>query len=911
MVFGIPAVTDNSAEVVVRSETGYDVIARMNLTEEVWEGEEGYIATLRDITQLQKAEKRKEQLNNLLEAVRKINQLIIHEAEGDNLFKKAAEALLELRAYQGITIGLLEEESALLKPFVVAGNHYFPNNWSVDSGGKGEAPQCLKEVLKKKAPRVINDDELCVGCPKKKLLGQAINEVALFPLLAKHQVLGILAVTLNQGQSMTHDEMTLLEDVSGDLAFALDKYRMKGQLEHTRLKYQELFDRSPVGIFQTSSIGQVIAVNTEMARILGYRTVEEVMANYGNLKNDLYYRPERREEFTSLLTKQGKMNGFEYEALAAGGKIIWLKMDATIAKQYDDGTFLIDGFATDITETKRVQQELAVNEKKFRGLFESSRDAVLIANTQRKITDCNPATNDLFGYSHEELTGQKTRVLYKDDKEFEMMGKAITQSNHSHSFYQTVQYRKKSGELFPGETNVFYLYDEAGKVKAVVGLIRDITDRVKAYEKLETSIEEYQQLNEEYQAQNEEYEAQNEELNANLLHIKEINKQLKEAKQKAEENDRLKSAFLANMSHEIRTPMNAIIGFSDLIVSEELDKEEQHKYLKVILQKGDLLLRLINTLIDTAKIEGRQLKLIPEKFAVNAVMDEIYDTNTMLLSRESTKKAIDFRMKKAFPNEPVILSMDVGRLKQILNNLVSNAMKYTYEGFIEVGYTIYNKQITFYVADSGAGIPADEQPHVFERFRRGQWQQNPHTKQLIGGTGIGLSIVKDLAELMNGTITFESAINKGSTFYVRFPFEQKTEGVVSEEKSSGNKHISLKGKRVMVVEDEPDNMEYIKLLLRDTGAELVLVDNGQKAVDLVKEGSTFDLVLMDIKLPGIDGYEATKQIKTFIPSLKVIAQTAWAMAEDEQKAKEAGCDGYVSKPVNKTKMFDTIKKVMM
>jgi CheY-like chemotaxis protein len=135
--------------------------------------------------------------------------------------------------------------------------------------------------------------------------------------------------------------------------------------------------------------------------------------------------------------------------------------------------------------------------------------------------------------------------------------------------------------------------------------------------------------------------------------------------------------------------------------------------------------------------------------------------------------------------------------------------------------------------------------------------------------------------------------------------------VVSEEKSSGNKHISLKGKRVMVVEDEPDNMEYIKLLLRDTGAELVLVDNGQKAVDLVKEGSTFDLVLMDIKLPGIDGYEATKQIKTFIPALKVIAQTAWAMAEDEQKAKEAGCDGYVSKPVNKRKMFDTIKKVMM
>ncbi|MGM0566668.1 MAG: PAS domain S-box protein [Bacteroidota bacterium] len=904
--FGVPSVENQSAEVSVLAKNGEDKLVKMNLVEEEWEEEPAYIATLRNITPQRKAELRVENLNSLLQAIRKINQLIVHSDSMEELFNSAAVALLNTRTYKGVTIALINAETEMIEPFSIEGDHHFPDKWKISVHGEGNAPPCIKSVADRKKTLIYDSFSLCNGCPNQKKFGKDYYEVLIAPLLHQGKILGILAITLAKGENIDNEELELIESVSNDLAYAYDKHHLQSRLFQTEAKYTELFERSPVGIFQTTSAGNIVSINTEMARILGYKSVKEAKLKTENLRNNLYYRPQRRDEFLELLNKYGIVNSFAYEALDASGNIRWIEMSAIKSSENSDGTFLIDGFAWDITEERKNQQELKISENRYRSLFESSRDAILVADLNRNIIDCNKATLDIFGYSRKEIIGKQTLQLYNDKKEFERMGEVLKEQKEPGSTYFTVYYQKSNGDIFPGETNVFPLLDEEGNPQAFVGLIRDITKRVEAYEKLQKTLQDYQELNEEYQAQNEEYEVQNEKLSQHLEQIREMNEELKKAKQKAEENDRLKSAFLANMSHEIRTPMNAIIGFSDLIVSEELPKEEQDKYLDVIVQKGESLLRLIDTLIDTAKIEGEQLQLHPESFDVNKLMNEILETNKMLLSKSSDKKHVDIRVSKAKPNEKMIMKMDVHRLKQVINNLLSNAIKYTTEGLIELGYTLKDNVITFFVSDTGSGIPYNEQPHIFERFRRGKNQHDPSTKKLIGGTGIGLSIVKDLTKLMGGSIHFVSTPGEGTAFYVDFRFEPVSDSKPKEINPSSVELSDLSGRKVLIVEDEAYNLEYLVSLLRKCNGEVITAPSGESALERMNDNPDTDLVLMDIKLPGIDGFEATKKIKNENNEVVVIAQTAYAMPEDQQEAKKAGCDDYVTKPINKWDLYKAI-----
>lgn len=904
--FGVPSVENQSAEVSVLAKNGEDKLVKMNMVEEEWEEEPAYIATLRNITPQRKAELRVENLNSLLQAIRKINQLIVHASSMEELFNAAAVALLNTRTYKGVTIALKNAETKMIEPFSIEGDHHFPDKWKISVHGEGNAPPCIKSVAERKKTLIYDSFSLCNGCPNQKKFGKDYYEVLIAPLLHQGKILGILAITLAKAENIDNEELELIESVSNDLAYAYDKHHLQSRLSHTEAKYKELFERSPVGIFQTTSAGNIVSINTEMARILGYKSVKEAKNEKDNLRKNLYYRPERRDEFIELLNKHGIINSFDYEALDAQGNIRWIEMSAIKSSEYEDGSFLIDGFAWDITEERKNQQELKISENRYRSLFESSRDAILVADLNRNIIDCNKATLDIFGYSKKEIIGKQTLQLYNDKKEFERMGELLKEQKASGSTYFTVHYQKSNGAVFPGETNVFPLLDEAGNPQAFVGLIRDITKRVEAYEKLKKTLQDYQELNEEYQAQNEEYEVQNEKLSQHLERIREMNEELRKAKQKAEENDRLKSSFLANMSHEIRTPMNAIIGFSDLIVSEDLPKEEQVKYLEVIAQKGESLLRLIDTLIDTAKIEGEQLQLHPENFDANRLMDEIMETSKMLLSKRPDKRYINLNVSKAKPDDKLIVKMDVHRLKQIINNLISNAIKYTAEGSIELGYILKEDMITFFVSDTGSGIPYNEQPHVFERFRRGENQQDPTTRKLIGGTGIGLSIVKDLTKLMGGSIHFVSTPNEGTAFYVDFQYEPINSAIQKRAAPVSVELPDLSGKTVMIVEDEALNLEYLVSILRKCHGEIITAQSGEDALELLNVNQNTDLVLMDIKLPGIDGLEATKRIKSQNNQIVVIAQTAYAMPEDKQEAKKAGCDDYITKPINKWALYKAI-----
>jgi len=381
---------------------------------------------------------------------------------------------------------------------------------------------------------------------------------------------------------------------------------------------------------------------------------------------------------------------------------------------------------------------------------------------------------------------------------------------------------------------------------------------------------------------------------------------LQEAKAKAEESDRLKSLFLSNMSHEIRTPMNAIVGFAEMLQDSDLDRDQKNKFLDVIIKSGDNLLRLINDIIDISKIEAGQLKFDYSDCLVNEMISDLetYFKQEMVRQRKSH---INLFVQLGHPESDFALYTDCFRLKQILNNLIGNAVKFTDEGFIEYGYQIKSGVIEFFVRDSGIGIAPDKQNVIFERF--GQVREAISRNQT--GTGLGLTISKNLVELLGGEIWVDSLPGEGSTFYFTLPLRvsAKTVNKSNEEQAIQPKPaLDLTGKTILVVEDVDTNYFYMSSLLQKFNCTIIRANNGAKAVELCRTDSSINLVLMDIELPVMDGYKATIEIKKIRPDLPIIAQTAFAMMGERERSKEAGCNDYLAKPIRKEELVSTLRK---
>ncbi|MBN2350042.1 MAG: tetratricopeptide repeat protein [Bacteroidales bacterium] len=366
----------------------------------------------------------------------------------------------------------------------------------------------------------------------------------------------------------------------------------------------------------------------------------------------------------------------------------------------------------------------------------------------------------------------------------------------------------------------------------------------------------------------------------------------------AEESDKLKSAFLANMSHELRTPMNAIIAFSNFLKDPELETEKREEYINYITISGENLMQLIDDIIDTAKIEAKQLNISKSETNITGMLTDLYKFFKELI-RKSQKSNLEIRLKDENLNEHVFINTDPLRLKQIVTNLLDNAVKYTEEGSIEFGYKEYKNYLEFYVKDSGIGIPKEKYESVFERFSQVEYSLD----RKYGGTGLGLAICKNLAELLGGKIWVESEVNKGSTFYFTIPFKKlkkqrllKKSDELRYASSIQKNEYKWDGKLILVAEDEELNYKVLVSILEKTNAKIVRAIDGYQAVELCKT-KPIDLVLMDIQMPNMDGFKATKEIKK-IKNLPIIAQTSFAMPGEEDKCKDAGCDDYIAKPLN-------------
>lgn len=392
------------------------------------------------------------------------------------------------------------------------------------------------------------------------------------------------------------------------------------------------------------------------------------------------------------------------------------------------------------------------------------------------------------------------------------------------------------------------------------------------------------------------------------LELQRLESALHNAKIRAEEADILKSNFLANMSHEIRTPMNGILGFAQLLKDED-SPEKRDRYIDIIYHNGMMLVNLIDDIIDLSKIDAGQLTINPVECNLDNLMFEVYTFFNEIKFKQE-KEHINIRLLNLNDDESNILHTDTQRLRQVLVNLIGNALKFTEKGSVEFGYIINSgkNNIEFFVRDTGIGIPKDKQDIIFDRFR--QVQEGSTRK--YGGTGIGLYISKHIIELLGGDIWFESEVGQGTTFHFTLPYQESKNtsdgSVIFKTKSP---HYNWSGKTILIAEDIETNYKYLSTILSDTKANILWVRNGEEAINQVMNGSPIDLILMDIQMPIIDGYEATLRIREKFPDLPIIAQTAYALPHDNLKCFEVGCNDYVSKPINahllKKKIDDLLK----
>jgi len=389
-------------------------------------------------------------------------------------------------------------------------------------------------------------------------------------------------------------------------------------------------------------------------------------------------------------------------------------------------------------------------------------------------------------------------------------------------------------------------------------------------------------------------------------HIKKLNEELKIAKEKAEESERLKMAFLANMSHEIRTPMNGILGFADILKNNILSGTEQQEYIDIIEKSGKRLLDIINDIVDISRIEANIISPNISEVKINEQLDNLF----LFFKQEAEEKQLGFFVKKGLSDGRSVTKTDSGKFYAVLTNLVKNAIKYTNEGSIEFGYKLGSNgsqsELEFYVRDTGIGISKDETMLVFDRFTRSKIVDN----NAVEGTGLGLAISKAYVEMLGGRIWLESREGEGSIFYFTLPYENNT----VENSHSGTiqnregKEDAVGYYKVLVVEDDPTSEQLLKFILEKITRNLLFARNGQEAIDLFVSNPDIRLILMDISLPVLSGDMAVKEIRKINTEVPIIAQTAFGLEGDKQKFIRIGCNDYLKKPIVKDELIKMVKK---
>ncbi|MCB2195987.1 MAG: response regulator [Bacteroidetes bacterium] len=541
----------------------------------------------------------------------------------------------------------------------------------------------------------------------------------------------------------------------------------------------------------------------------------------------------------------------------------------------------------EIEEHKKTAQSLKVSEERLHLAMQGSNDGLWDRDLVNNTVYYSERWKSMLGFTNEEFPNEIKAFedrIHPDDYEM-VMNEYENHLNKKTSYYENkFRLKHKDGHYIWILDRGKAIFNKDGVAIRVVGTHTDITEK----QRIEDELHQYQAHLEEK--------------------VRERTKELQLAKEKAEESDKLKSAFLANMSHEIRTPMNAIVGFADLLSDHDLNDEQRQELIELINKNTNTLVYLIDDIIDIAKIEAGQLKLNKTETNINQILNDVFqsfiETNNL-----RDQGAVRLKLQKGITNDNFTIHTDPVRFQQILINLIGNAIKYTEKGSIECGYQVKAEQeksyLEFYVKDTGVGIPKDKHQHIFERFSK---VEDNKTK-LYRGTGLGLTITKNLVEMLGGKIWLHSKENVGSTFHFTLPVEE-FKGQLSEEPELNETLKDWKNNTILIAEDEDSNYRVLQMALRRTNIHILRAENGKEAIEICKSNKKINLVLMDLKMPVLNGIEATREIKKIRPELPIIAQTAYAMSEDKKTTLNVGCVDYLTKPIKRNVLISTLNKYL-
>ncbi|MEI8048678.1 MAG: PAS domain S-box protein [Bacteroidota bacterium] len=679
----------------------------------------------------------------------------------------------------------------------------------------------------------------------------------------------------------------LVHDITDQISAERESRQAVENLLNERLLLRTLIDNIPDSIYSKDLACRKTLVNKAELGFMGAKSESEVLG-----KDDFDFYPlELADKFFAddqSVIQSGKavLNREEY-VLDENGQKRWLLSSKLPLCDKDDKVIGLVGIGRDITDRKIAEENLKENEERHRTILQTAMDGFWLTDLQGNLLEVNQTYCRMSGYSEQELLTMKIADLMAPERVSvtEVLLQKIIEKGEER--YES-RHRSKDGVLFDVEVSIQYQPAEGGRF---VSFFHDISKR------------------------------------------KRDERDLRIAKEQAEESDKLKSAFLANMSHEIRTPMNGILGFTELLKMPGLSGEDQQEYIGIIKKSGERMLNIINDIVDISKIEAGQMDVFISETNINEQLEYVY----IFFKPEVEAKGMQLSIKNGLTAEKAVIHTDREKLYAVLTNLVKNAIKYSDAGSIEFGYTLkpfvpssnhaavelsahaavqssvhavaqssahavvqssdsesMQQELVFYVKDSGIGIPQSRQKAIFDRFV----QADISDARAFEGAGLGLSISKAYLEMLGGTIWVESEAGVGSTFYFSIPYQPKLQlSKVADIPETIGKH-EINDLKILVAEDDEASAMLISMAMKSFSKQVLRVRNGLAVVESCRNNPDIDLVLMDIKMPGMDGYEATSKIREFNKKVFIIAQTAFGLSDDRDKALAAGCNDYVSKPLD-------------
>lgn len=702
---------------------------------------------------------------------------------------------------------------------------------------------------------------------KKDVVGKSVLKV--FPGVKKFKLFSVFQRVWQTGES-EHHPASMYEDErisgwrdnyvyklpGGEIITVYDDVSRQKQAEaalrDSEAYLRSIFSATPAGIGLVE--GRVLKdANRRLCRMLGYRKMELVDQSARMLyPTDEEYEFVGREKYCQI--EKNGVGTVQTRLKRKDGRVIDVLLSSAPIDQKDHSKG-VAFTVLDISEQTRVMERL----NKISKAVEQSPAVVVITDRDGNIEYVNPRFTYLTGYSRREVLGENPRILKSDKMSpefYEDLWNTILAGKEWHGEFLN---KKKNGELYWEDATIAPIKNEQGEITHFVAVKEDVTEKKKLWD------------------------------------------ELTEAKERAEESDRLKSCFLANISHEIRTPMNGILGFSELLSEPLLSGKEKEKYIKLIHESGKRMLTIINDIIDISKIEAGEMGLHPVETTVNEVLENIYE----FFAPQAKEKGLSISYQCGLSASESVITTDKTRFSQILSNIVNNALKYTKEGGIDFGYRQTDEVLEFYVKDTGIGIPDDQQDKIFERFR----QVSLDATREYEGAGLGLSLCKTFVKMLGGAIRVDSTLGKGSTFYFTLPYNSPSADQTRPGKSDKKNDIIFQpGFTVLVVDDDSISRLLLKGVLAGRKANVLVAENGKEAVEKVENEPGIQVVLMDMKMPVMNGYEATKCIKQSQPDLPVIAQTAFVSPSEKEAAMVAGCDAVLPKPIDTGELLTMIQR---